>query len=149
VRVIVLSMRLDLAAILHALGLGVHGYVAKADSPEEILKAAELGAEGAPYLSPAIREVLGTQASGEEMMVLGVLETLTARERQIFSLLATEAGNIKLAQILGLSVKTVETHKEHLKNKFTLQNMEQLRDLARQYSWRLDLPVRASTDSTG
>src|SRR5207237_276143 len=115
-RVVVLSMFTDHERVTQALEAGVRGYVGKEQPASQILEAVRNVAEGRGYLSPAVaRPVIddyvrlrkGTASSSP-------LAPLTARERQVFDLTVGGLSVDAMAGQLGVSRRTVETHRSRI-----------------------------------
>lgn len=93
------------------------------DAPaEELLAAVREALAGVPFNEPLMSSSAASAPSG--------LAALTAREREVFGLLGRGLWNRPLARQLGISVKTVETHKENLKRKLQLRSTNDLMEAA-------------------
>jgi len=129
-RVLVLSMHKNEAYVLQALRNGASGYVLKEAASEEIVTALRALGRGESYLSPSISRVVIDDYlrinSGGESTARSLYESLTAREREIFQLLAEGLKNHEVAERLHVSVKTVETHRAHVMEKLGLNNIAEL-----------------------
>jgi len=129
-RVMVLSMHKNEAYVLQALRNGASGYVLKESASEEIVTALRALGRGESYLSPSISRVVIDDYlrinSGGEQAGRTLYESLTAREREIFQLLAEGLKNHEVAERLHVSVKTVETHRAHVMEKLGLNNIAEL-----------------------
>ncbi|MBI4499842.1 MAG: response regulator transcription factor [Gemmatimonadetes bacterium] len=112
VRVIILSMHASEEYVRRALIVGAAGYVLKDAEKEELELALKSVARGGTYLSPQVsRPVISDYT---ERTSRHSLERLTARQREILQLIAEGNSTKDIAQNLGLSVKTVETHRAQL-----------------------------------
>ena len=112
VRVIILSMHASEEYVRRALIVGAAGYLLKDAEKEELELALKSVARGGTYLSPQVsRPVISdyTERTGRHS-----LERLTARQREILQLIAEGNSTKDIAKDLGLSVKTVETHRAQL-----------------------------------
>jgi DNA-binding NarL/FixJ family response regulator len=110
VRVLMLSMHKDAGHVRRALELGVAGYVLKDDAFEQLAEAVSQVAAGGRYVSATARVALAaTEASGDE--------PLTAREREVVAHIAAGRTTREIAATLGISVKTVETHRQRIMDK--------------------------------
>ena len=126
--VIILSMYSDESYILRALNAGAKGYLLKDSVETDILAAVRAVTGGKPFFSPAI-----TQTLLEDYMRLmtqqGVQDSydlLTDREKEVLQLLAQGKTNKEVANILDLSVYTVEGHRGNLMQKLKLRNTAEI-----------------------
>ena len=114
VRVIMLSMHDNEEYVGHALKAGAAGYLLKGSSFAELELALRSVMSGGSYLTPAVsRHVIRdfTQRSPREP---GVYERLTPRQSEIVQLIAEGHRNAEIGAILGVSEKTIETHRMQL-----------------------------------
>lgn len=126
-RVIVLSMHSNEAYVLDALKIGIAGYVLKDSSTDEILKAIHSVIEGNRYLSPPISEtIIESYVQRIRESSMDSYETLTDRERDVFTLAAEGHGNPEIAQLLSISSRTVETHRSNIMRKLGLKTQTDL-----------------------
>lgn len=109
-RVLMLSMHKDAVHLRRALDLGVAGYVLKDDAFEQLAAAVAQVAAGGRYVSEAACASLAAAAAGGE-------EPLTRREREVVTHIASGRSSREIADSLGISVKTVETHRKHIMEK--------------------------------
>jgi DNA-binding NarL/FixJ family response regulator len=118
-RFVILTLHADPAIAAEALRAGATGYVVKHAAAEELVEALRLAAAGRTYLSPLVsgdvvrRLVDGTTSPGE---------TLTPRQREVLRLLAEGRRVKEIAAQLGLSVRTVETHKYEIMHLLEIDN---------------------------
>lgn len=109
VRVLMLSMHKDAAHVRRALELGVEGYLLKDDAFEQLAAAVGRLAAGGRYVSEAASAALKADpATGE---------TLTPREREVVTQIAAGRTTREIAEALGISAKTVETHRQRIMDK--------------------------------
>jgi DNA-binding NarL/FixJ family response regulator len=121
-----------------AFAAGVQGYVLKTDGAVALLAGVRAVTEGRPYSSPGLRHPLRAVVGGappsssrpprrrsSEESVRGESK-LTSREREIAQLLVEGKTNWCVANILGISVKTVETHRAHIREKLGCQSIVEL-----------------------
>jgi DNA-binding NarL/FixJ family response regulator len=120
VRVILLSMHSDEAYVTKALDVGAAGYVLKNADAAELEMAVRAVARGDGYLSPAVARhvVRGAVRRGESDTT-----QLTPRQREILQLIAEGASTKQIAAKLGLSVKTVETHRAKLMERLDIHDV--------------------------
>jgi len=96
-----------------ALAAGVDGFAIKAQWSEELLVAIWAVARGERYVAPQLESV----AAAGSPPIDDALERLSRREREVFDLIVQGFSNQRIAQHLGLSPKTVETHRAHINEK--------------------------------
>ena len=113
VRVIILSMHANEEYVWHALRTGAKGYLLKGANASELEMALGAVGRGETYLSPSISTSVQEYMHdvGEEPTALG---RLTPRQREVLQLIAEGQTNRKIAATLGISIKTVETHRSQL-----------------------------------
>lgn len=110
-----------------ALKAGARGYVNKHESPERLLKALRHIREGKIFLSNEMTErVLSRSVGGEEEFNCTPIDTLSDRELQVFEEIGNGNTTRKIAEQLHLSPKTIETYRENIKNKLSLNNATEL-----------------------
>ena len=130
-RVIVLSARKDPLSIQRAFRAGVHAYIAVEDDSTEVLKALSKVATGQLYASASImRCLLESLATNQIEPARSEVKPLSDRELQVFSLIGRGFGASRAATELHLSVKTIETHQAHIKEKLGLDSAAQLSEKA-------------------
>lgn len=129
-RVVILSMHAGEEHVLRAIRAGAAGYLLKDASPAELETAVRAVARGETYLSPAISryvvEDYVRRGGGEH----SPLDRLTPRQREILQLLAEGNTAKAIAAKLGLSVKTVETHRAQLMDRLEVRDLATLVRLA-------------------
>jgi DNA-binding NarL/FixJ family response regulator len=104
-----------------ALHAGARGYIMKQEAPDKVLVAIRRILDGEVYLSDRmaaqmLRGMAGARSSAKESPI----ERLSDRELEVFQLIGKGFGSREIAERLCLSVKTVETHREHIKQKLKL-----------------------------
>jgi DNA-binding NarL/FixJ family response regulator len=127
-KVLVLSMHSDEAYVTRALQAGATGYMLKDSAGKDLLKAIASVAAGQAYFSPAIARLMlddyVRRVSGTD--VIDRYETLSAREREIFQLIAEARTNKEVAELLEISPATVETHRARILQKLDIHNTAEL-----------------------
>jgi DNA-binding NarL/FixJ family response regulator len=113
-----------------ALRAGADGYWMKNGSTEEFMHALDTVAAGEVYVSPTIN-ALAIQKFARRETPPKAIGLLTDRELAVLALIAAEQGVGRIAEKLGISRTTVETHCEHIKLKLGYQNAEALKQGAR------------------
>jgi DNA-binding NarL/FixJ family response regulator len=129
VEILILTIH-DSENLVHAvLNAGARGYVLKGDAGRDLVKALEALAQHKPFFTAKVTELvlrgfLGgspvTEASGDQA------PALSPRERQIVQLVAEGKSNKEIASILGISLKTAETHRANLMTKLDLHSVSDL-----------------------
>ena len=152
-RLLVLSAREDPLSIQRAFRAGTHGYLALEDDPAEVLQALNTISDGHLYASASvIRRLLKSLATNEIEPARSEVKALSDRELQVFSLIGRGFGASRLATELHLSVKTIETHQAHIKEKLGLHNAAELSDKAGRWtlnSMRRSLQVKKLLKTAG
>ena len=121
IKVLILSMHQSAGCLTRSLQSGARGYVLKGSSPEELLKAIETVLAGECYFSPEIAHLAFKQVIQGNGARPGATE-LTSREKEVLVLIARGLSNKEIANNLNLSVRTVETHREHVMRKLAIHN---------------------------
>jgi DNA-binding NarL/FixJ family response regulator len=124
-QVVILSMYSDETLVRQALRNGARGYLLKRSVTEELLLAVRAASRGEIYLSPAIsRSIVADYLALQKDASAGSLsEQLTPREREVLQLIAEGHTNNAIAQILELSVKTIEKHRSNLMSKLNVHDL--------------------------
>jgi DNA-binding NarL/FixJ family response regulator len=123
VRVVILSMHATEEYVLRALRAGAVGYLLKDANTAELEMAIAAVMGGETFLSPAVsRHVVEyVQRVGEAGS--SSLERLTPRQREVLQLIAEGHTTQGIAQVLGISVKTVETHRAQLMERLDIHDI--------------------------
>jgi two-component system, NarL family, response regulator NreC len=127
-QVVMLSMHSDEAYVLRALKAGAKAYLLKDSAEPDLARAIRAAAAGKSFFSPAVGKVLledymrAMERSGAE----DSYEVLSAREREILQLVAEGHSSKEIADMLHLSVYTVETHRARLMQKLNLRGTPEL-----------------------
>jgi len=128
VDVLILTMHTTAEYILQILHAGASGYLVKQTADTELISAIHAVAKGESYLSSSVsKKVINEiiQKDGKISEVNGS-DKLTNRELEILQLIAEGKSNRKIAEMLYLSVKTVETHKTHITEKLNIHSTAEL-----------------------
>ena len=125
---LVLSMHDELIYAERLLAAGACGYIMKHAASDQLLVALRRVLAGERYLSESLAENLGRMRGGGEARAVrdDPIERLSNRELQVLSLIGRGQSSREAADRLGLSVKTVETHRQSLKRKLNLVTNAQL-----------------------
>jgi two-component system, NarL family, nitrate/nitrite response regulator NarL len=121
IRVLMLSMHDNLEYVTQAVRAGASGYVLKDSPATEIIRAIEAVLAGQTWFSAGLGARV-IQAHAQK----NPLERLTPRERDVLDALADGLSSKVIAQRSGLSVRTVETHRQNLKRKLEIEGQAEL-----------------------
>ncbi len=113
-RIIMLSMHDDREYISTSVMYGASGYVLKDVSTNEIISAIETVAAGGTYFSSGVSDVLMQKAQAQEA------GPLTTREQSVLILVAEGKSSKDVGELLGISTRTVETHRKNIKKKLAI-----------------------------
>ena len=133
VLVLFLTMHEDEGLLHDALGAGAAGYVIKRAEEAEILQAIHAVSEGDLYVHPAMTRALLHQTVTSEQRRGAPVEPLTPREIDVLRLLARGNTNRQSADVLGLSVRTVENHRANLMGKLGVSSRVELVSYAEEH----------------
>ena len=126
-RILVLSMHKETLYAERALRAGANGYLMKQEPPETVLAAIRKVLRGEVYLSDVMASRLVVELTqGHGKPFTSSVSQLSDRELEIFELLGRGHGTRQIADRLSLSIKTVESHREHIKVKLQLDNATEL-----------------------
>jgi DNA-binding NarL/FixJ family response regulator len=123
---LVLSMHDELIYAERLLAAGASGYIMKQAASDQLLIALRKVLVGETYLSESLAGNLGRIDSGGAGFSADPIDRLSNRELQVLSLIGRGLSSREAAEALGLSVKTVETHRQSLKRKLNLATNAQL-----------------------
>jgi DNA-binding NarL/FixJ family response regulator len=126
VALLVLSMHDEALYAERALRAGARGYVMKQEPQETVMSAIRRVLKGETHLSEKMAAKLLRSFSGNRHADAPPLERLSDRELQVFRLIGQGRSVKDIADELFLSPKTVETHKEHIKQKLNLDSSNDL-----------------------
>lgn len=121
--VLIISMLDELEVGPPCIRAGAKGFVSKSAPSEEILNASRMLLAGKTYMSGRLTSALMNQTKrGDDVGPETPTRRLTQREMQIFTALGEGLSVSAIAERCGISVKTVETHRENIKNKLSLHS---------------------------
>jgi DNA-binding NarL/FixJ family response regulator len=125
--VLVLSMHDESLYVERVLRAGARGYIMKHERPKKLLEAIRQVLGGKTYVSERMAARILDVFSGRRPLKSGMpLERLTDREFEVLHLMGRGKNSHEIAKELHLSVKTVDTHRSHLKEKLKLKSALQL-----------------------
>jgi DNA-binding NarL/FixJ family response regulator len=123
VRVIILSMYANEEYVRAAINAGAAGYLVKRGAAAELEDAIIAVAGGDTYFSPLISGHIKKEREGKATLSRAPLERLTPRQREILQLIAERHSTKQIAQLLGISIKTVETHRAQLMDRLGIHDV--------------------------
>jgi DNA-binding NarL/FixJ family response regulator len=126
--VIILSVHSDEAYVLRALKAGARGYLLKDSAESDLIQAVRAVAAGKAYFSPAVSKILADDYVRQirEQGVEDPYDLLTARERELLQLIAELKATKEIAELLGLSPHTVDTHRGNLMQKLNIHSIPEM-----------------------
>ena len=125
-KIIILTMHKNEEFVARAYQLEVNGYVLKDNALEELLKSIRIVQAGGTYLSSDITSTVIAGFVANFNQKGGKAELISSREREIVQLLAEGNSNKNIAQLLNLSLKTVETHRSNIMHKLGFKSITDL-----------------------
>ena len=127
-KVLALSMHDETLFAERALRAGAAGYVSKHDAGRTIIHAICTVLEGGVYLSERMANRMITRSVGlnKQPKTSSPLEQLSDRELEIFEMIGDGLTSREIAEELDVSQRTIDTHRENLKQKLTLKNAVEL-----------------------
>lgn len=127
-QVVILSMHADEGYVLRALRAGARAYILKNSAEADLIRAIRSVSEGKSFFSPVIGKMLLEDYVRQirDKQVEDSYDLLTPREREILQLLAEGKTNKEVANILHLSVYTVDTHRGNILQKLNLHGVPEL-----------------------
>jgi len=125
-RCLALSVHETHGHVTHALQAGAAGYVVKSAAPSELIEAIAAVAQGRSYLSPSIAHCVVDAIAHPGEAAPASVASLTGREREVLQLIAEGLSSKEIAAALGVSVKTVETHRCNLMGKLKIRKASRL-----------------------
>lgn len=131
IKVLAFTMHDDKEYVVEIVRSGARGYVLKETSPLELVRAIEVVSAGDAFFSPAISSVLLKQfISSEKKRKKRRPTQITKREGEVLALIADEYTNKEIAERLGVSIRTIETHRERIMFKLDIHTVAGLTKFA-------------------
>ena len=125
-KILVLSMNENRASVEEVLRAGASGYIVKNAPSKELLNAIDAVRSGDSYLSPTVtRQVVDAIANPGDKEASG-MAMLTGREREVLELIAEGLSSKEIASQLGVSLKTVDSHRANLMDKLDIHKVSGL-----------------------
>lgn len=129
-RVLFVSQYRDKEYVRQALRAGGLGYVSKAEAPDELVSAVRSVMQGQHFMSRSIAHPIGASGRSDEPNETKSLDPLSPRQREVFLSLAQGLSVKEIAVSLGISVKTIETHRAAIMDRLELASIAALVKLA-------------------
>lgn len=120
--VLIQTMHDSEALAQEILAAGARGYLLKSDAPELLPQAIDALAAGRAFFTPRVSEMMLRNFAGPAPAPARPQCRLTPRERELVQLLAEGKSNKESAELLGISVGTVETHRKNVMSKLHLRS---------------------------
>lgn len=131
---LVLSMHDESVFAERSLRAGARGYVTKLQLDDTVLVAVRRLLDGGTYMSRQLEARLAARFVGGRTLATGSpLDALSDRQLQVFRLIGQGRTTRQIAETLYLSVKTIESHREHIKHKLTIETAAELAQRATQW----------------
>jgi DNA-binding NarL/FixJ family response regulator len=126
-KVIAMSMNLEKHSVVEMLKAGTSGYLLKESAHEELVDAIHEVVAGNIYMSPpVVGLVLGEYVHKQLSEETTIFSILTPREREVLQLIAEGRSSVQIAIDLGISINTVDTHRQHLMDKLNIRGIADL-----------------------
>lgn len=128
VRILVLSMYSDDGCVTQAMQAGASGYLLKDSADTDLTQAVLAVARGESFLSPPVARAMLDEYRRQltDRGVTDRYDALSAREREVFQLIVEGRSNKQVAELLGVTVGTVETHRARVMEKLDLHNAAEM-----------------------
>lgn len=125
-RVIILTVHEGREYVIQILRSGARGYLLKDASPDELRHAIEAVASGAVFFSPSVSQTLLDEYRHDAKPLPDRRVPLSTREREVLALVTAGKSNKEVAGALGISVRTVETHRSRMQRKLGIRSIAAL-----------------------
>lgn len=126
-KILVASMHHDAMYAQRAIRAGANGYLSKEQPPDQILQAVAFVLSGQIYICPELAStVLQHALKPDEKVIDNPLSSLSDRELEVFELLGDGMTAREIAERLSLSIKTIDTYRDHIKTKLNLDSASEV-----------------------
>lgn len=147
--ILMLSMHDETLYALRSLKAGANGYVMKSEEPGKVLDALRKVAAGGMYVSERFSQRLVFSVIRSNEAGLGSpVDALSDRELEVLHLLGTGSSTRDIAERLHLSIKTIETHRAHIKRKLNCKTSAEMVNFASEWVSHEQDPMPAFTNGT-
>jgi len=128
VRVVILSMHRDESYVLGSLKAGAKGYLLKDSARAEVIQAIRAVSEGRSFLTRKVATILQEDyiSALQQHGLEDRYDLLSDREREVLQLIAEGRANKEIANLLNISLTTVETHRAHILQKLDIHSVPEL-----------------------
>lgn len=144
IAILVLSMHNEKYYAERVLVAGARGYIMKQEADQNVMEAISTVAAGKIWLSAGTRERMleykAGQHSTSEDGWLASVKKLSDREFEILALIGKGFGTSEIASVLNINAKTIDTHKEHIKQKLHCKTSQEMRHLAIEWQTSHNVP---------
>jgi DNA-binding NarL/FixJ family response regulator len=140
-RVLILATHGPEAIVHQAMSAGAGGYALKGQTADEVVAAIRSVGLGQLVLPPGVSAPPPRAVGGEKHVTTHAIERLSQRERQIFDLVVWGSSNKQIAGRLGISIKTVETHRGHINGKLRVHTSADIVRLASLWGMLVTAPA--------
>ena len=131
---LVLSMHDEAVYAERSLRAGARGYITKQELGDTLLAAIQRLLDGEMYMSHKLKARLAEKfVTGRTLQTSSPLDALSDRELQVFRLIGQGRSTRQIAETLHLSIKTIESHREHIKRKLSIASAAELAQRATQW----------------
>ncbi len=124
--VLVVSMHEELIYAERSIRAGAKGYIMKSEATEEIIIAIRQILNGKTYISERMQSIMLERYITGLSPGTSPIDCLSDREIKVFELIGRGLETRKIAEVLKISVKTVESHRLHIKEKFKIKKSSEL-----------------------
>jgi len=133
IKILILTMHANEEYVFQTLQAGAEGYLVKKAAPSELVLAIREVHQDNFFLSPTISRTVIDEYIRRADEINGegdALKNLTARETEVLQLIAEGRKNREIAELLFISIKTVETHRAHIMDKLDIHSTAELTQYA-------------------
>jgi two-component system, NarL family, response regulator NreC len=146
--VLILATHAPEAIVHQAISAGVGGYALKGQTVDEVLAAIRSVGLGELVLPPGVSPPPPRAVGGDKSGATHAIERLSQRERQVFDLVVWGSSNKQIAGRLGISIKTVETHRGHINGKLRVHTSADIVRLASLWGMLATAPSQSAANGT-
>ena len=132
-KILVFTMRAESIYADRALRAGANGYITKEEGAEKAIEAIRLLMQGKTCFSQPVADAMMARMTGKSLLGASSFESLSDRELEVLELIGNGHGSRAIAQRLNVSIKTIESHREHIKTKLGLKRASELVNYA--FNW--------------